>query len=70
MPNISMSTVNLINNKLNQAEAITLLIQGNSTSESPLIESHIDNALMAVADLIECSNEALNDDIASARGKK
>lgn len=67
MPNISMNSVNLINSKLRQAMAITLLIQGDKSSNAPLNDQDIDSALMAVFDLIECSHEALNDDIATSR---
>lgn len=70
MPNISMSTVDLINNKLNQAKAITLLIQNDHSSLTPLNDDYIDNALMAIFDLIDCSNEALNDDVEASRGQK
>lgn len=48
MPNISMNSVNLINSKLRQAMAITLLIQGDKSSNAPLNDQDIDSALMAV----------------------
>ncbi|WP_392564726.1 hypothetical protein RHO13_04780 [Orbus wheelerorum] len=69
MPNISIDTVDLINNKLRQAMAITRLIQGDSTSEAPLNQNYIDYALSAVYDLIDLSNEVLSDDADASRGK-
>ncbi|MDF7670126.1 hypothetical protein PT276_02715 [Orbaceae bacterium ESL0721] len=56
---IPLDNVDLITEKLQQARSITLLIQGNNSTDAPLTDVYIDYALSAVADLLKASHAVL-----------
>lgn len=57
MPNISLEAVNIINTKLGQADAITILLMCDCDSEMPINDELRSSALHAVSDLITDSKK-------------
>lgn len=62
MSKIPLNRVDLITEKLQQAKAITLLVQGNNSTDAPLNDEHIDYALSAIVDLLKASHTVLTGD--------
>lgn len=57
MPNISLEAVDIINYKLNQADAVTTLLICDCDSDSPINKELRSDALGAISDLITDSKK-------------